>query len=102
MLPLAIVGLFVARGIAGYVTDTCMARAGRSIARDLRVLVLGKYLRLPGLRFDTEPVPSMLTRLGSRQRPGRAGRDRCGEGDAAAVAAGRRDAGGDALRPAGA
>ncbi|BDU16983.1 lipid A export permease/ATP-binding protein MsbA [Lysobacter auxotrophicus] len=65
MLPLAIVGIFVARGIAGYLTDTFMARAGRSIARDLRVQVLGKYLRLPGLRFDTEPVSSMLTRLGS-------------------------------------
>jgi subfamily B ATP-binding cassette protein MsbA len=64
-LPLAIVGLFVGRGIAGYVTDMAMARAGRSIARDLRVHVLSKYLRLPGLRFDTEPVPSMLTRLGS-------------------------------------
>ena len=64
-LPLAIVGLFIGRGIAGYVTDMAMARAGRSIARDLRVHVLSKYLRLPGLRFDTEPVPSMLTRLGS-------------------------------------
>ena len=64
-LPLAIVGLFVARGIAGYITDINMARAGRSIARDLRVGVLGKYLRLPGLRFDSEPVPSMLVRLGS-------------------------------------
>src|SRR5690606_23135326 len=61
-LPLAIVGLFVVRGIAGYVTDINMARAGRSIARDLRVQVLGKYLRLPGLRFDSEPVPSMLVR----------------------------------------
>lgn len=65
LLPLAIVGIFVARGIAGYITDTFMARAGRSIARDLRVMVLGKYMRLPGLRFDTEPVASMLTRLGS-------------------------------------
>ena len=65
LLPLAIVGIFLARGIAGYVTDTFMAKAGRSIARDLRVRVLGKYLRLPGLRFDTEPVPSMLVRLGS-------------------------------------
>jgi subfamily B ATP-binding cassette protein MsbA len=64
-LPLAIVGIFLVRGIAGYLTDTFMARAGRSIARDLRVQVLGKYLRLPGLRFDTEPVSSMLTRLGS-------------------------------------
>jgi subfamily B ATP-binding cassette protein MsbA len=42
-----------------------MARSSRGIARDLRVQVLGKYLRLPGLRFDSEPVPSMLTRLGS-------------------------------------
>ena len=65
LLPLAIVGLFVARGIAGYLTDITMAKAGRSIARDLRVQVLGKYLRLPGQRFDAEPVPSMLIKLSS-------------------------------------
>lgn len=65
LLPLAIVGLFVIRGIAGYVTDMGMGKAARSIARDVRVSVLGKYLRLPGLRFDTEPVPAMLVRLGS-------------------------------------
>ncbi|BAV97489.1 subfamily B ATP-binding cassette protein MsbA [Lysobacter enzymogenes] len=64
-LPAAIVGLFVLRGIAGYVTDYYMAKSGRGVARDLRVQVLGKYLRLPGSRFDTEPVPSMLVRLGS-------------------------------------
>ncbi|TXI44092.1 MAG: lipid A export permease/ATP-binding protein MsbA [Lysobacter sp.] len=65
ILPMTIVGLFVVRGIAGYVTDVCMGRSARSIARDLRVRVLGKYLRLPGLRFDSEPVPAMLIRLGS-------------------------------------
>lgn len=65
LLPLTIVGLFVVRGIAGYITDVCMGKSARSIARDLRVLVLGKYLRLPGLRFDSEPVPGMLMRLGS-------------------------------------
>ncbi len=65
LLPLQIVGLFIIRGIAGYLADTQMAKAGRSVARDLRVQVLGKYLRLPGLRFDTEPVPSMLIKLGS-------------------------------------
>jgi ATP-binding cassette, subfamily B, bacterial MsbA len=65
ILPLTIVGLFVIRGIAGYLTDVCMGKSARSIARDLRVRVLGKYLRLPGLRFDSEPVPSMLMRLGS-------------------------------------
>ena len=65
LLPLAIVGLFALRGIAGFITDYCMARAGRSIARDQRVSVLAKYLRMPGLRFDSEPVPSMLVKLGS-------------------------------------
>ncbi|ATD67323.1 MULTISPECIES: lipid A export permease/ATP-binding protein MsbA [Luteimonas] len=64
-LPAAIIGLFVMRGIAGYLADYNMAKAGRGIARDLRVRVLGKYLRLPGMRFDAEPVPSMLVRLGS-------------------------------------
>ena len=65
LLPLQIVGLFLIRGVAGYFADTHMAKAGRSVSRDLRVQVLGKYLRLPGLRFDTEPVPSMLIKLGS-------------------------------------
>ncbi len=65
ILPMTIVGLFVVRGIAGYVTDICMGRSARSIARDLRVRVLDKYLHLPGLRFDSEPVPAMLMRLGS-------------------------------------
>lgn len=64
-MPLAIVGLFVVRGIAGYVADYHMAQSGRGIARDLRVQVFGKYLRLPGQRFDAEPVTSILVRLGT-------------------------------------
>ena len=65
LLPLAIVGLFVVRGLAGYITDMSGARAGRGIARDMRVHAFAKYLRMPGLRFDSEPVPQMLVRLGS-------------------------------------
>ena len=65
LLPLGIVGIFVVRGIAGYLTDLFMARAARGISRDMRVSAFDKYLRLPGLRFDAEPVPSMLVRLGS-------------------------------------
>lgn len=65
VMPAMILGIFLVRGIAGYITDMSMGRAARSIARDLRVNVLGKYLRLPGARFDAEPVPSILVRLGS-------------------------------------
>ncbi|MET3008073.1 lipid A export permease/ATP-binding protein MsbA [Stenotrophomonas koreensis] len=64
-MPLAIIALFLLRGVAGYLTDIGMGKAARSIARDLRVMVLDKYMRLPGQRFDAEPVPSMLVRLGS-------------------------------------
>jgi len=64
-MPLAIIGLFLIRGIAGYLTSIGMGKAARSIARDLRVKVLAKYLRMPGAHFDSEPVSSMLVRLGS-------------------------------------
>ena len=63
VLPLAIIGLFVLRGLATFATDYGMARVGRSVVRDLRELVLGKYLRLPSTRFDAESVPAMVSRL---------------------------------------
>ncbi len=62
-LPLAILGLFVLRGIATFVTDYGMARSGRSVVRDLRTAVLSKFLRLPSARFDREPVPALVSRL---------------------------------------
>jgi subfamily B ATP-binding cassette protein MsbA len=63
VLPLAIIGLFLLRGLATFTTDYGIARVGRSVVRDLRELVLGKYLRLPSTRFDTEAVPAMVSRL---------------------------------------
>jgi subfamily B ATP-binding cassette protein MsbA len=63
-LPVLVVVLFLLRGLLGMAGDYTMARSGRGVARDLRLLLLGKYFRLPGERFDAEPVASMLTRLG--------------------------------------
>lgn len=62
-LPLMILGLFLIRGMATYVTDYGMARAGRSVVRDLRSALLSKFLRLPSSRFDREPVAAMVSRL---------------------------------------
>ncbi len=64
-MPLTIVAIFVVRGLAGYVSDVFMARAARSIARDMRVRVFDKYLRMPGTHFDRESVGTMQMRLGS-------------------------------------
>ena len=64
-LPAGLVLLLLARGLFGLVGDYTIARAGRNVARDLRMQLMAKYLSLPGARFDAEPVPSMLTRLGA-------------------------------------
>jgi ATP-binding cassette, subfamily B, bacterial MsbA len=63
ILPLAIVGLFLLRGVATFVTDYGMARTGRSVVRDLREQVLWKYLHMPSACFDATPVPSLVSRL---------------------------------------
>ena len=63
VLPLSILGLFVVRGIATFVTDYGMARTGRSVVLDLRQQVLDKFLRMPSSRFDQEPIPTLVSRL---------------------------------------
>ncbi|HEY2345002.1 MAG TPA: lipid A export permease/ATP-binding protein MsbA [Xanthomonadaceae bacterium] len=63
MLPLAIIALFVLRGMATLSTDYGMARAGRSIVRDLRQAMLAKYLRMPCTAFDNVATPHMVSRL---------------------------------------
>ncbi len=63
LLPLAILGVFIVRSMATFVSDYCMARTGRSVVRDLRQLVLAKYLHLPSSHFDSEATPVMVSRL---------------------------------------
>jgi len=63
ILPLTILGLFVARSMATFVSDYTLARTGRSVVRDLREQVLEKYLHLPSGHFDTESTPVMVSRL---------------------------------------
>lgn len=63
LLPLAILGIFLLRSMATFISDYCMARTGRSVVRDLRRQVLDKYLRLPSAHFDVEPTPAMVSRL---------------------------------------
>lgn len=63
ILPLTILGLFVARSAATFVSDYALARTGRSVVRDLREQVLEKYLHLPSSHFDAESTPVMVSRL---------------------------------------
>ena len=62
-MPIVLVGLFVLRGIATFAGDYGMARIGRSVVRDLRNLVFGKYQRLPAAYFDREPGGQVVSRV---------------------------------------
>jgi ATP-binding cassette, subfamily B, bacterial MsbA len=63
VLPLTIVGIFLLRGFATFAADIGMARAGRSVVRDIRRLLHRKMLRLSSARFDQETTASMVSRL---------------------------------------
>jgi len=63
-LPLAIVGVFVLRGIGSYVSDYGMAYTGFRVVYDLRRALVDKLLKLPTPYYDVTPggvVQSKLT-----------------------------------------
>lgn len=62
-VPLAIIALFMIRGLAGFVVDVGMARIGGAVVFQLRTEVLRKYQYLPMARFDQEPAAMMVQRL---------------------------------------
>jgi subfamily B ATP-binding cassette protein MsbA len=63
-LPLAIVGVFVLRGIGSYISDYGMAYTGFRVVFDLRRGLVDKLLKLPTPYYDVTPggvVQSKLT-----------------------------------------
>lgn len=62
-MPIALVGLFLLRGMATFSTDYGMARIGRSVVRDLRNRVFAAYQRLPAAYFDHEPGGQLVSRV---------------------------------------
>lgn len=63
LLPLAIVALFLVRGIATFVVDYAMARTGRGVVRDLRSALMAKFLAVPPAELSKEAVPARVSRL---------------------------------------
>ncbi len=62
-MPIALIVLFVLRGIATYASDFGMARIGRSVVRDLRESIFLKYQQLPASYFDREPAGQVVSRV---------------------------------------
>ncbi len=62
-LPFAFVGIFAARGIAGFATEASLGWIGRSVISALRRDVFGKFLTLPARFIERHATGPMLSRM---------------------------------------
>ncbi|MBS0325311.1 MAG: lipid A export permease/ATP-binding protein MsbA [Proteobacteria bacterium] len=62
-LPLAVVGVFVFRGIGSYVSEYGMAYTGLRVVFDLRRALIDKLLHLPTSYYDVTPAGVVQSRL---------------------------------------
>lgn len=63
LLPLAIVGIFIARGISGFLSDYCITRVGRNVVMDFRQQVFAHFLKLPATFYDQHSSGQLLSAL---------------------------------------
>ena len=62
-LPVAFVGVFILRGIAGFATEASLGWIGRKVISDLRRQVFRKYLTLPSGFLDSHSKGPMLSKM---------------------------------------
>ncbi|MGB5623513.1 MAG: ABC transporter transmembrane domain-containing protein, partial [Gammaproteobacteria bacterium] len=63
LMPLAILGIFVVRGIASFASTYCMAMVGRRVVKQVRQEVFDQFLRLPTAYFDRNSSGMLLSKL---------------------------------------
>ncbi|MDX1593660.1 MAG: lipid A export permease/ATP-binding protein MsbA [Gammaproteobacteria bacterium] len=61
--PMVLVGLFVVRGFASYLSGVGMAWVGSRVVTDLRQELFGKMLRLPGEFFDSRTSGELISKF---------------------------------------
>ena len=61
--PLVLVGLFVIRGIASYLSGVGMAWVGSRVVTDLRQQMFAKLLRLPGEFYDSRTSGELVSKF---------------------------------------
>jgi subfamily B ATP-binding cassette protein MsbA len=62
-LPIAFVGIFIARGLSGFATEASLGWIGRNVISALRRDVFRKFLTLPTRFFDERTAGPLLSRL---------------------------------------
>ncbi len=63
VVPLALVGLFMMRGVGDFMQTYCPGYVGRHIVKTLRSQIFDRYLHLPVGYFDHEASGVLLSRL---------------------------------------
>ncbi|HEV7138367.1 MAG TPA: ABC transporter transmembrane domain-containing protein, partial [Steroidobacteraceae bacterium] len=63
LIPIALVVIFIGRGIGNFTQTYCMGYVGRSIVKRLRGEVFGSVLDLPAAYFDRTSTGTLLSRL---------------------------------------
>lgn len=63
MIPFALVGLFLVRGFAAFLSQYTLTWVGRNIIRDMRKQVFDHLLVLPVSFFDTTPSGQLISKL---------------------------------------
>lgn len=62
-LPVALVGLFVLRGLGDFTQTYCMGYVGRQIVKRLRAQIFGRMVQLPISYYDLNSSSVLLSRL---------------------------------------
>ena len=63
LVPIMIIGLFLARGIANFVSSYCMSWVGREVILELRRAMFAKLLCLPTRFYDKTSSGELLSKL---------------------------------------
>ena len=59
-LPLIILGIFIFRGVGGFVSDYCISRVARSVVTDFRRRLFSHYMKLPASFYDRSRSGDLL------------------------------------------
>ncbi len=61
--PFIVVGMFLVRGSANFVSTYCLAWVSQKVVQSMRQMVFEKYLNLPVSYFDTQSSGDLISRI---------------------------------------
>ena len=62
-LPVGVLGLFLVRGVSGFVSAQQLGRIGRSVVGRLRTMLFARFLHMPVRAVERQPRAELLSRM---------------------------------------